>query len=619
MFPRLIMRTLLTAMIWATTAAASAAAVTGPAGSIDALLQQAEQVKSSEPKRFQQLLQQLQRAGKSATTAQREHIEYLAIYDVAFQGQYEKAMARARMLIESTQDPEMKFRTGVLVANTSTLGRQFTESLRQLETTLGLVDQVKSKELRHQGLGVAAFTYGQVGQHQLALRYAERILEDSPQPRTQCFANQVKFEALNSLGTLPSRDDSILQAIEQCKTQHEIAAVNTIRVTLAKKWAAEGKRSSAIELLRSNLQEVEATRFAYLIAQVKALIAELLLDKGELGAAESFASDTIAQGNTDGNLPSLASAYRTMYRIAEARDDSDQALVYFRRYAEVDKAYLNEVKARELAYQIVRQETLEKSQQIQRLDSQNQLLKLQRKVEQQAAQNTRLIIILLVLLLATIAYWAYKTKRVQMSLKHLAETDALTGICNRHHFTQLAERSLAQCERNGEEVAVIMFDLDHFKSINDRFGHPSGDWVLRQVALVCQALCRRIDVLGRLGGEEFAMLMYGCDLRSAIRLAEDCRARLTAIDTSETGHRFSIAASFGVTSTAVSGYVLERLLSDADRMLYRSKEQGRNRVVAYRGTHADDRSETPAESAWPELVGELPAAGPAGRSFGRAG
>ena len=129
-----------------------------------------------------------------------------------------------------------------------------------------------------------------------------------------------------------------------------------------------------------------------------------------------------------------------MYRIAEARDDSDQALVYFRRYAEVDKAYLNEVKARELAYQIVRQETLEKSQQIQRLDSQNQLLKLQRKVEQQAAQNTRLIIVLLVLLLATIAYWAYKTKRVQMSLKHLAETDALTGICNRHHFTQLAEQ-----------------------------------------------------------------------------------------------------------------------------------------------------------------------------------
>lgn len=615
---RRLSRVFLTAMMWTMAAAASATAAVAPSGRVDALLQQAEQVKSSEPKVFQQLLQQLQREREQATTAQREHIEYLIIYDVAFQGQYEKATARAHALIERTQDPEMKFRTGVLIANTSTLGRKFTESLRLLETTLTLVDQVKSKELRHQGLGVAAFTYGQVGQHQLALRYAERILEDAPQPRTQCFANQVKFDALNSLGTLPRQDDSILQAIEQCRSQHEIAAVNTIRVTLAKKWANEGKRSAAIELLRSNLREVEATRFAYLIAQVKALIAELLLDKGDLGAAESFASDTIAQGGSDGNMPSLASAYRTMYRIAEARDDSDQALVYFRRYAEVDKAYLNEVKARELAYQIVRQETLEKSQQIQRLDSQNQLLKLQRKVEQQAAQNTRLIIVLLVLLLATIAYWAYKTKRVQMSLKHLAETDALTGICNRHHFTQLAERTLKQCERSGEEVAVIMFDLDHFKSINDRFGHPAGDWVLRQVGLVCQSLCRRIDVLGRLGGEEFAMLMYGCDLRSAIRLAEDCRARLTAIDTSETGHRFIVTASFGVTSTAVSGYMLERLLSDADRMLYQSKERGRNRVAAYRGAAEEWRESGPGAD-WPGPNDEPSLVVQAERSFGHAG
>lgn len=615
---RRLSRVFLTAMMWTMAAAASATAAVAPSGRVDALLQQAEQVKSSEPKVFQQLLQKLQRERERATTAQREHIEYLIIYDVAFQGQYEKATARAHALIERTQDPEMKFRTGVLIANTSTLGRKFTESLRLLETTLTLVDQVKSKELRHQGLGVAAFTYGQVGQHQLALRYAERILEDAPQPRTQCFANQVKFDALNSLGTLPRQDDSILQAIEQCRSQHEIAAVNTIRVTLAKKWANEGKRGAAIELLRSNLREVEATRFAYLIAQVKALIAELLLDKGDLGAAESFASDTIAQGGSDGNMPSLASAYRTMYRIAEARDDSDQALVYFRRYAEVDKAYLNEVKARELAYQIVRQETLEKSQQIQRLDSQNQLLKLQRKVEQQAAQNTRLIIVLLVLLLATIAYWAYKTKRVQMSLKHLAETDALTGICNRHHFTQLAERTLKQCERSGEEVAVIMFDLDHFKSINDRFGHPAGDWVLRQVGLVCQSLCRRIDVLGRLGGEEFAMLMYGCDLRSAIRLAEDCRARLTAIDTSETGHRFIVTASFGVTSTAVSGYMLERLLSDADRMLYQSKERGRNRVAAYRGAAEEWRESGPGAD-WPGPDDEPSLVVQAERSFGHAG
>lgn len=618
MLPRVFQRLALAAVLLGPPLAHAAQEHPREQAQVQSLLEKAEQIKSSEPKVFQNLLVELERSRQFASIHQREQIEYLAIYDLTFQGQYEKAAERARALIEASADPDIKFRAGVLIANTYTLGRQFTESLRQLETTLTLVEEVKSKDLRHQGLGVAAFTYGQVGQHQLALRYAERILEDLPQPRTECFANQVKFEALNNLATLPRQDDSILQAIEQCKTQHEIAAVNTIRVTLAKKWAGEGKRDAAIALLRNNLREVEGTRFAYLIAQVKALIAELLLDKGELGAAESFASETIAQGNMDGNLPSLASAYRTMYRIAETRNDADQALVYFRRYAEVDKAYLNEVKARELAYQIVRQETLEKSQQIQRLDSQNQVLKLQREVERQAAQNTHLVIILLVLLLATIAYWAYKTKRVQVSLKQLAETDALTGICNRHHFTQLAERNLSQCARNGEEAALIMFDLDHFKSINDRFGHLDGDWTLKQVAKVCQSLCRRIDVLGRLGGEEFAMLMYGCDLRSAIRLAEDCRVRITAIDTTETGHRFQVAASFGITSTALSGYTLERLLSDADRMLYQSKEHGRNQVSAF---PAEDPEAVPGPLEpvpWPEAIRDLPTAQPK-RSLGHVG
>jgi hypothetical protein len=114
------------------------------------------------------------------------------------------------------------------------------------------------------------------------------------------------------------------------------------------------------------------------------------------------------------------------------------------------------------------------------------------------------------------------------------------------------------------------------------------------------------------------MLMYGCDLRSAIRLAEDCRVRITAIDTTETGHRFQVAASFGITSTALSGYTLERLLSDADRMLYQSKEHGRNQVSAF---PAEDPEAGPGPLEpvpWPEAIRDLPTAQPK-RSLGHVG
>src|SRR5690606_15327969 len=178
--------------------------------------------------------------------------------------------------------------------------------------------------------------------------------------------------------------------------------------------------------------------------------------------------------------------------------------------------------------------------------------------------------------------WGWRTKRVQMRLRRMAEVDMLTGISNRHHFSEMAHRVLAQCLRTGEPAALVMFDLDHFKQVNDRFGHAAGDWALKQVAQVCSALCRPVDVFGRLGGEEFAILLPGLGLREGRRLAEDARARLTAIDSSASGSRMNISASFGVTDTGLSGFGFNRLLSHADRALYRAKRGGRNQVCEYR-------------------------------------
>jgi len=550
---------------------------------IDALIEQAEAIKTSQPAKFYALLEGLEKRIEEATPEQRLRLRLLRAHGFLMKGKAEPAIRELRQLQQETEDPEMLFWTGSLLVNTYALTRQFEQGLTTLNDILPLANQVQKKDVRHRGLLVAGLLYNQVGEYALGEQYANQVLADAPEGRNQCAVGNLIAEAALGLKKAPS-EEMIFRTIKVCEEQKEPILGGLTRTYLARKWVDDGKIDQAIELLERYLPTVTATGYPLVISEYHAMLASMYLKLGDMRTAQTHASEAVDRSAGLTSLP-LVVAYKTLYEIAERQDDPKTALARYRQYADADKAYLNDVKTRQLAYQIVRQQILQKTQQISMLDQENQLLQLQRKVDQQAAQNTQLIVILLIVLVASIGYWAFKIKRVQLSLKRMAETDALTGICNRHHFTLRAERALAECARNAEQAALIMFDLDHFKNINDRFGHGTGDWALKEVAEASKGFCRRIDVLGRLGGEEFAILMYGCDLRAAARVAEDCRVRLGQIDTRETGHVFAITGSFGVTSSAQSGYSLAKLLSHADRQLYRAKHLGRNRVCVQESEH----------------------------------
>lgn len=559
---------------------APAPAAVGP--SIGTLLAHANIARSTDPIQFQQDLRQLNAEMAQAAPSQRQQIGYLNAYALIYASHFEQGIRQARQVIASTADTNLKFRTGALIVNAYALNGQFSEGLHQLEETLSLIDRVDEAELRQHGLLAAAMLYSQIGQFQLARHYAELVMATPVSAHWLCGAKYVEFDALLHQHALPGNDAPLNQAITQCSAQREMLMANLIRVTLARKWMEQGQRDHAITLLKGHLSEVQATHYPRLIAEIHSLLGELVYSKGDIQGAQAEAGLAVAQGAGILNAPPLVAAYKTLYQIAESRHDLAGALAYYKQYAEADKGYLNEVKTRELAYQIVRNENQQKNQQIELLNRRNSVLQLQQQVDRQSAQNSRLLVLFLALIALCITYWGYKTRRLQTSLRRLAETDALTGICNRHHFTVKSTQSLAQCAKAGEHAALIMFDLDHFKTINDSYGHVTGDWVLKAVASTCTGICRKMDQVGRLGGEEFAILIHGSDLKSATRIAEDCRVRLSRIDSRPSGFTYPITASFGVSSTAMSGYDLDRLLSHADQMLYRAKREGRNRVRAYK-------------------------------------
>ena len=547
---------------------------------IDTMLSHADSVRTSDPSKFYAQLDELEKRVEEATPDQRMNLRLLRAHGYLMKGKSEPAIRELTQIQQESKNPELLFRAGSMLVNTYALTRQFEQGLRMLNDVLPLSEHVKDRGVRHRGLLVAGVLYNQVGEYKLGQQYADQVLADSPDVRSICAAGNLKAEAQLGLDNSP-QEEMIFDTIKRCESAKEPILGGLTRTYLARKWANDGQTAQAIELLERYLPSVQKTGYPLVISEYHSMLASLYLKLGDMRMAQQHASQAVERSKAISSSLPLVMAYKTLYEIADLQNEPATALARYRDYAEADKAYLNDVKTRQLAYQLVRQQILQKNQQIDVLDQQNQVLTLQRKVDQQAAQNTRLIVILLVVLVASIGYWAFKIKRVQLSLKKMAETDALTGICNRHHFTLRAERALAECARNGEQAALIMFDLDHFKNINDRFGHETGDWALTEVAEACKGFCRRIDVLGRLGGEEFAILMYGCDLRAAARVAEDCRVRLAQIDTKSTGQTFAITGSFGVTSSALAGYSLAKLLSHADRMLYRAKHLGRNRVCIH--------------------------------------
>jgi diguanylate cyclase (GGDEF)-like protein len=546
-------------------------------------LREADAIRTSDSARFSRLVADLEKDVGKASPAERQYFELLQGYRLLFAGKLDEGVRDLdSLLAEKDMDVDLRVRASALLVNIYALSRDFTSGLKQIDRTAVLLDKVGNKDVRHQALLTATILYNQVGQYGLGLHNAETVQAENPNSRFLCMSGNLRLESLQGEGKAPP-DDQYEKVLGLCKAIGEPIMANLARSYLAKKWFAEGKVDAAIELLESHLDEVKATGYRYLIGEFDSLISRYRLAKGDMAGAEAHAKAAIEQGGEFPTTFPFVVAYETLYRIAEQRDEPDTALMYYKRYAEADKVYLDEVKTREMAYQIVQHETKAQAQQIELLNKQNQVLQLQQRVNEQKAQSQRLLILLLIVLVGSVGYWAFKTKRVQMSLKRMAETDALTSICNRHHFTQQSAHTLAQAARAGEDVALVMFDLDHFKSINDRFGHDVGDWVLKKVAEHCRTFCRRVDHLGRIGGEEFAILLAGCDLRGATRVAEDCRVRIASIDSQPCGHKFLVTASFGVTASSLSGYDLAKLLSHADKSLYRSKRDGRNRVSTYDG------------------------------------
>jgi diguanylate cyclase (GGDEF)-like protein len=173
-------------------------------------------------------------------------------------------------------------------------------------------------------------------------------------------------------------------------------------------------------------------------------------------------------------------------------------------------------------------------------------------------------------------------ERAEARHKRAAVIDPLTGVPNRRGFVDRAERALSQCRNDGEPVSVLLFDLDHFKQVNDTFGHQVGDEVLVEFCRAAQQRFGPEDIFARLGGEEFVCMLPGMRLPAAFSIAERIRRDFDAARRTIGAADLHATVSIGIANSVDAGGELAALLGAADKALYRAKAQGRNRVEGRR-------------------------------------
>ncbi|HEV2539109.1 MAG TPA: GGDEF domain-containing protein [Frateuria sp.] len=545
---------------------------------IERALQQAENIKTADNAKFVKIIDSLGHDRASLSTSQLWHLRYLEAWQTAYRGDYHNAAELLTQVIGHAGEFDLKVRAEATLVNILGIGRRYEEAYTNLSRVLDELPQVTSDSTRLQVLAEASQLSIEAGQYGLASVYAERLLAEHPTGQGACKGQYLALHAQYRDQVSPPVGPFIRGA-NLCAATGEILFANGIRADIAGIYLKHHRPREAEELLRRYYGEVLKTQYQSFISEIDALLAEAYWQMGDTRQARKYALASVVENVKDEYTESRVNAYELLYELERAQNHMGAALAYHEKYMAADKAYLDDVSAKALAYQMVKQQVQARKAEVDALAKRNRILQLQRALDRKAMEASRLYIVVLALGLLAIGLWLLRLKRSQLQFMRMAQCDSLTGIYNRKHFVSEAEHALRYVERSARGASLVLIDLDHFKLINDTYGHAMGDQVLRRAVQACQQYVRSTDVFGRLGGEEFGVLLPECTPDAGIERAEAIRRAIAMLsDQDEPG--IPVSASFGVAFTVESGYELRQLLMDADHALYRAKRAGRNCVVA---------------------------------------
>ncbi|WP_255367202.1 GGDEF domain-containing protein [Dyella sp. OK004] len=551
-----------------------------PATNPTAFLEQTESLRTKDHPQFVQMLEQIHRETPRLTQREQWYLRYLDAWETMFRGDYAQSEIQLREVIDHSGDVTLVGKASALLLYNLGTNQRYDEAFALANRLTTALPKISDPHVRYATLMYLSQMLDFAGQTDLAIKYA-RMMEDAMPPgETACLPLNLQVAALYNSKRLISSSPILHQAIDACVVAGQPIATNSMWLVLSSLYLDESQPDKALALLDRIAPSIRTSRYHFHLLSSQAERAQAYAKLGNDNEAKKAALDAIALGRPGDISEWLRVVYEVLYQIEKKHGNDGAALAYYEQYVIQDKGYLNDVSARTLAYEMTQQHTLVQKLETESLSKQNSILRLQQALGTKAVETSRLYIVLLLLVLASIVFWLLRIKRSQLRFKKLSSQDGLTGIFNHQHFISEADRALRLLEKKHGAACLIFIDMDYFKQVNDTHGHAMGDAVLKRTVAVCEQHLRPADLFGRLGGEEFGILLLDCSRDQGKAIADRIRTAIQAAPVDADGGVISFSASVGLASTDSSGYGLQRLCREADAALYRAKRTGRNRVIS---------------------------------------
>jgi len=554
---------------------------------VDVLLDESRALIRSTPEKASIPLTQLQALRDTFTPAQNQRYHALYAKFLGIQGRNEERVALVQSIIGQATTPTRRASLLYdLVEGNRALGH-YESALQAMNESILLLPSLDDTDAKLLVLNGAVSLLTTLRAYDEALVFAERIIAlDANQAgsRTLCVGLADKVEIYFKHGNSQLAQSLVPQTVLACDASKEHMSSMIVKSFAAIDLIDSGQYAKGIATSLPLVQQFQTVGTGSTwLAAVEEALARAYLKTGDMERAEYFGAQAYHRAQLEKNLDWQEKTSETMAAVKRAQGQLTAAIGYYEINLAFKKKAFDDQQQKNLAYQRVKFENQDKANQMALLEQKNKNLNTEKALQHGKYQNLVLLLTLGLVALAILGASLVRTLRQKNSFRKSAQIDGLTQVSNRAHFTECAQKAF---NNKDSVVSLVLFDMDFFKKINDTYGHATGDWVLKTVCHTVQRRLPKDACMGRMGGEEFAICLPTFSAEETRAVAERCRKAIATVDSRHSGFNFQMTASFGIATRDANGsFSFEQALAAADKALYFSKNEGRNRVTVYQ--HSD--------------------------------